>query len=80
MLFICLIFNPLAPRSVLHPTTVQSLDGFSAMVSWSPPTGDIRGLIDRYELKAYKRDHPGSPPVKATYSHEEFTGTYVNDN
>ncbi|CAG11041.1 unnamed protein product, partial [Tetraodon nigroviridis] len=62
------------PRSVPRPTTVQSLDGFSATVSWSPPTGDIRGLIDRYELKAYQRDHPGLPPVKATYSHEEFTG------
>lgn len=80
MLFICLKFTPLAPRSIPRPTMVQNLDGFRAMVSWSPPIGDIRGLIDRYELKAYNRDHPDLPPVKAFYSHEEFTGTYVNDH
>lgn len=73
---ICLIFLSLAPRSVPSPTVVQILDGFSATVSWSPPSGDIRGLIDRYELKAYNRDQPEVPPVKVTYSHGEFTGTF----
>nr|XP_040024120.1 usherin isoform X2 [Gasterosteus aculeatus aculeatus] len=55
------------PRSVPPPSTVQSLNGFSAMVSWGPPTGDLRGLIDRYELKAYNRDQPEEPPIKAIY-------------
>ncbi|XP_074481361.1 usherin [Sebastes fasciatus] len=55
------------PRSVPPPTTVQSVNGFSAKVSWVPPTGDIRGLIDRYELKAYNRDQPEVPPIKAMY-------------
>uniref|UniRef100_A0A3B5AVF4 Usherin-like n=1 Tax=Stegastes partitus TaxID=144197 RepID=A0A3B5AVF4_9TELE len=55
------------PSSVPPPTTVQSFDGFSAKVSWVPPAGDIRGLIDRYELKAYNRDHPEAPPITATY-------------
>ncbi|XP_030271338.1 usherin [Sparus aurata] len=63
------------PRSVPPPTSVQSLDGFSAKVSWLPPTGDIRGLIDRYELMAYNRDQPDVPPVKAVYlANGNFTG------
>lgn len=70
-----LIFICLAPRSIPSPTVVQILDGFSATVSWSTPSGDIRGLIDRYELKAYNRDQPEVPPVKFTYSNGEFTGT-----
>ncbi|XP_070762485.1 usherin [Enoplosus armatus] len=63
------------PRSVPPPTTVQSSNGFSAKVSWVPPTGDITGLIDRYELKAYNRDQPEVPPIKATYlANGNFTG------
>lgn len=63
------------PRSVPPPTTVHSLNGFSAKVSWEPPTGDIRGLIDRYELKAYNRDQPQVPPIKAMYlANGNFTG------
>ncbi|KAM3624776.1 uncharacterized protein V6R79_001428 [Siganus canaliculatus] len=61
--------------SVPSPTAVQSLNGFSAQVSWSPPTGDIRGLIDRYELKAYNRDQLEVPPVEAIYlANGNFTG------
>ncbi|KAM9366692.1 usherin [Symphorus nematophorus] len=63
------------PRSVPPPATVQSLNGFSAQVSWLPPTGNIRGLIDRYELKAYNRDQLEEPPVKAMYlANGNFTG------
>ncbi|XP_074522167.1 usherin [Halichoeres trimaculatus] len=63
------------PASVPPPAAVKSLNGFSAQVSWVPPTGDIRGLIDRYELKAYNRDQPGVPPIKATYlANGNFTG------
>ncbi|XP_069030560.1 usherin [Embiotoca jacksoni] len=66
------------PASVPPPTTVQSFNGFSAKVSWVPPTGDIRGLIDRYELKAYNRDHPEVPPIKATYlANGNFTGVLL---
>ncbi|AWP01780.1 putative usherin-like [Scophthalmus maximus] len=64
-----------APRLVPPPTTVQSLNGFSAKVSWVPPTGDIRGPIDRYELKAYSRDQSDAPPIKAVYlANGNFTG------
>ncbi|KAK2854220.1 hypothetical protein Q5P01_006881 [Channa striata] len=63
------------PTSVPPPTTVQSLNGFSAKVSWTPPTGDFMGLIDRYELKAYSREHPEEEAVKATYlANGNFTG------
>uniref|UniRef100_A0A3P8RYW1 Usherin n=1 Tax=Amphiprion percula TaxID=161767 RepID=A0A3P8RYW1_AMPPE len=63
------------PSSVPPPTTVQSFSGFSAKVSWVPPTGDIRGLIDRYELKAYNRDHLEASPITATYlANGNFTG------
>ncbi|TDH17235.1 hypothetical protein EPR50_G00006290 [Perca flavescens] len=63
------------PMSVPPPTTVQSLNGFNAKVSWVPPTGVIRGPIDRYELKAYNRDQPEVPPIKAIYlANGNFTG------
>uniref|UniRef100_A0A3Q3B8L8 Usher syndrome 2A (autosomal recessive, mild) n=1 Tax=Kryptolebias marmoratus TaxID=37003 RepID=A0A3Q3B8L8_KRYMA len=64
-----------APASVPPPVSVQSINGFSIKVSWVPPTGEIRGLIDRYELKAYNRDNPDTPPIKATYlANGNFTG------
>ncbi|XP_044201958.1 usherin [Thunnus albacares] len=63
------------PVFVPPPISVQSLDGFSAKVSWSPPTGDIRGLIDRYELRAYNRDQAEAPAIKAIYlANGNFTG------
>ncbi|XP_051795531.1 usherin [Acanthochromis polyacanthus] len=66
------------PSSVPPPTTVKSFSGFSAKVSWVPPTGDIRGLIDRYELKAYNRDHPEAPPITTTYlANGNFTGVLL---
>ncbi|XP_060897032.1 usherin [Labrus mixtus] len=63
------------PGFVPPPSTVKSLNGFSAQVSWLPPTGDTRGLIDRYELKAYNRDQPEVQPITATYlANGNFTG------
>ncbi|XP_071778073.2 usherin [Centroberyx gerrardi] len=63
------------PRYVPPPSTVQSESGFSAKVSWAPPTGDVRGVIDRYELRAYDRDRPDATPVKAIYpANGNFTG------
>lgn len=72
------LFSPLlhaAPTSVPPPTSLQSVDGFSVQVSWSPPTADFRGLIDSYELRAYAGDRPGSPPVTAVYlANGNFSG------
>ncbi|XP_028328840.1 usherin isoform X1 [Gouania willdenowi] len=66
------------PSFVPPPTRVQSLNGFSAEVTWLPPTGDIRGLIDRYELRAYPKDLPELPPIKATYlANGNYTGVLL---
>ncbi|KAM3876945.1 usherin [Diretmus argenteus] len=63
------------PRDIPPPTTVQSGNGFSATVSWTPPIGDVRGVIDSYELRAYNRDQPDAIPVKAKYlANGNFTG------
>lgn len=57
------------------PSAVRSLSGFSAEVSWAPPAGDTRGLVDRYELKAYDRDRPEAAPVRASFlANGNFTG------
>nr|XP_054587843.1 usherin [Nothobranchius furzeri] len=56
-----------APEAVPPPTAIQSIDGFSVEVNWGPPTGEIKGLIDRYELRAYNRDSPDVPPIKTIY-------------
>ncbi|CAL8379075.1 unnamed protein product [Arctogadus glacialis] len=51
------------PKHIQPPSAVQIKNGFSALVRWAPPTGDVRGLIDRYELRAYQRDRPDEAPV-----------------
>nr|XP_061796460.1 usherin-like [Nerophis lumbriciformis] len=63
------------PSTIPPPSAVQILNGFSVKVSWAPPTGDVRGVIDRYVLKAYLREQPEMPPVKAVYlANGNFTG------
>ncbi|XP_077569166.1 usherin [Stigmatopora nigra] len=63
------------PSSIPAPSSVQILNGFSAKVNWAPPSADVRGVIDRYVLKAYLREQPEMPPVKAVYlANEDFTG------
>ncbi|KAM4602923.1 usherin [Polymixia lowei] len=63
------------PSYVPPPTSVLSGSGFSAKVSWAPPTSDVRGVIDRYELRAYNRDRPDAEPVKAIYlANGNYTG------
>ena len=54
---------PLVPKHIQPPSAVQIKNGFSALVRWAPPTGDVRGLIDRYELRAYQRGRPDEAPV-----------------
>ncbi|XP_030233283.1 usherin [Gadus morhua] len=51
------------PKHIQPPSAVQIKNGFSALVRWAPPTGDVRGLIDRYELRAYQRGRPDEAPV-----------------
>ncbi|XP_061670381.1 usherin isoform X4 [Syngnathoides biaculeatus] len=63
------------PSYIPPPSIVQILNGYSTKVSWAPPTGDVRGVIDRYELRAYKREQPELPPLKVMYpANGNFTG------
>ncbi|XP_037397596.1 usherin [Pygocentrus nattereri] len=63
------------PQSVLPPSRVASINGSSVEVSWAEPPG-VRGVIERYVVKAYSRDRPSSPPIGATFPNtQRLTGT-----
>ncbi|KAK3537246.1 hypothetical protein QTP70_004660 [Hemibagrus guttatus] len=63
-----------APQSVLPPSRVASVNGSSAEVSWEEPP-EVRGVIERYVVKAYSRDSPLSPPISATFNAQWLMGT-----
>uniref|UniRef100_A0A4W4GYM7 Usher syndrome 2A (autosomal recessive, mild) n=1 Tax=Electrophorus electricus TaxID=8005 RepID=A0A4W4GYM7_ELEEL len=54
------------PQSVLPPSRVASVNGSSAEVRWEEPVG-VRGVIERYVVKAHSRDRPSSPPISAAF-------------
>ncbi|KAK1793453.1 hypothetical protein P4O66_011830 [Electrophorus voltai] len=54
------------PQSVLPPSRVASVNGSSAEVRWEEPVG-VRGVIERYVVKAHSRDSPSSPPISAAF-------------
>ncbi|KAK7153113.1 hypothetical protein R3I93_011118 [Phoxinus phoxinus] len=63
------------PQSVLPPSRVESVNGSSVEVSWEEPA-EVRGVIEKYVLKAYSRDRPFSSPISATFPHSQhLTGT-----
>ncbi|XP_016124971.1 usherin [Sinocyclocheilus grahami] len=63
------------PQSVLPPSRVGSVNGSSVEVSWEEPA-EVRGVIEKYVLKAYSQDHTSSPPISATFPHSQhLTGT-----
>nr|XP_009291422.1 usherin [Danio rerio] len=63
------------PQSVLPPSRVGSVNGSSVEVSWEEPA-EVRGVIEKYVLKAYSRDRPSSSPISATFPHSQhLTGT-----
>ncbi|MGH0120773.1 UNVERIFIED_CONTAM: hypothetical protein FKN15_027139 [Acipenser sinensis] len=59
------------PQSVPTPSRVHSVNGYSVEVSWDEPAG-VRGVIEKYVLKAYNEDSPSMPPITA-----EFTSTHT---
>ncbi|KPP71102.1 usherin-like, partial [Scleropages formosus] len=64
-----------APQSVLIPTRVVCVNGYSAEVSWDEPVG-VRGVIEKYIVKAYNRDDPSVAPISAVFLHaEQVTGS-----
>ncbi|KAJ7988957.1 hypothetical protein DPEC_G00314570 [Dallia pectoralis] len=67
-------FRETVPEVVAPPSSVQSGSGYSVLVRWDPPL-QVRGVIERYELRAYNLDHPESSPVTASYlSTRNLTG------
>ncbi|XP_072555094.1 usherin isoform X5 [Paramormyrops kingsleyae] len=59
-----------APQSMLPPSRVVCVNGYSAEVSWDEPT-EVRGVIEKYIVKAYNRDDPMAAPVSAAFPHAE---------
>ncbi len=70
----CLSLSPIisctVPQSVLPPSRVGSVNGSSVEVSWEEPA-EVRGVIEKYVLKAYSRDRPSSPPISTTFPHSQ---------
>uniref|UniRef100_A0AAY4ADY9 Usher syndrome type IIa protein homolog n=1 Tax=Denticeps clupeoides TaxID=299321 RepID=A0AAY4ADY9_9TELE len=64
----------MVPQSVLTPSRVVCVNGYSAEVSWDEPA-EVRGVIEKYIVKAYNRDDPSSSPISATFLHvDHLTG------
>ncbi|KAF7464841.1 hypothetical protein GHT09_005645 [Marmota monax] len=51
-----------APQSVPTPSRVHSINGYSIEVTWDEPVV-VRGVIEKYILKAYSEDDPYGPPM-----------------
>ncbi|XP_052001042.1 usherin [Xyrauchen texanus] len=58
------------PQSVLPPSRVGIVNGSSMEVSWEEPA-EVRGVIEKYVLKAYSRDRPSLAPINATFPHSQ---------
>lgn len=65
-----LIISCTVPQSVLPPSRVESVNGSSVEVSWEEPA-EVRGVIEKYVLKAYSRERPSSSPVSAAFPHSQ---------
>lgn len=64
------IISCTVPQSVLPPSRVGIVNGSSVEVSWEEPA-EVRGVIEKYVLKAYSRDRPSSPPISTTFPHSQ---------
>ncbi|XP_030630773.1 LOW QUALITY PROTEIN: usherin [Chanos chanos] len=62
------------PQSVLAPSRAVSVNGWSVEVGWEEAVG-VRGVIEKYIVRAYDRDNPSSSPISATFTHtQHLTG------
>ncbi|XP_074120778.1 usherin [Sminthopsis crassicaudata] len=61
-----------APQSVPTPSRAHSLNGYSIEVTWDKPVG-VRGIIEKYIVKAYDKNTPHLPHVAA--ASVEFVNT-----
>lgn len=63
-----------APQSVPTPSRVRSINGYSMEVTWDEPVV-VRGVIEKYVLRAYSEDAPHSPRMPSVSSELVNTST-----
>ncbi|XP_058895005.1 usherin [Kogia breviceps] len=65
-----------APQSVPTPSRVRSISGSSIEVTWGGPAV-VRGVIEKYILRAYSEDAPGRPRLPFASSELVDTSTFT---
>ncbi|XP_040491950.1 usherin [Ursus maritimus] len=63
-----------APQHVPTPSRVRSINGYSIEVTWDEPVV-VRGVIEKYVLRAYREDDPRSPRMPSASSELVNTST-----
>ncbi|KAI5940642.1 Usherin [Manis javanica] len=65
-----------APQSVPTPSRVHSINGYSLEVTWDEPVV-VRGVIEKYILRAYSEDDPGAPRMPSASSELANVNTFT---
>ncbi|KAM9109657.1 usherin isoform 1-T1 [Megaptera novaeangliae] len=65
-----------APQSVPTPSRVRSINGYSIEVTWDELVV-VRGVIEKYILRAYSEDAPGPPRLPSASSELVDTSTFT---
>uniref|UniRef100_A0A8C9BFN6 Usherin n=1 Tax=Phocoena sinus TaxID=42100 RepID=A0A8C9BFN6_PHOSS len=65
-----------APQSVPTPSRVRSINGYSIEVTWDEPVV-VRGVIEKYILRAYSEDATGPPRLPSASSELVDTSTFT---
>ncbi|XP_038667644.1 usherin isoform X2 [Scyliorhinus canicula] len=55
------------PQNVPTPSRIRSINGYRVEVSWDEPA-EVRGVIEKYILKAYNEDSPSTPLIRANFT------------
>uniref|UniRef100_UPI00398F6349 usherin isoform X1 n=1 Tax=Pristiophorus japonicus TaxID=55135 RepID=UPI00398F6349 len=55
------------PQSVPTPSRIHSINGYRVEVSWDEPA-EVRGVIEKYILKAYNEDSPSTSSIRANFT------------
>ncbi|XP_078412490.1 usherin [Cetorhinus maximus] len=59
--------NEAVPQNVPTPSRIRSINGYRVEVSWDEPA-EVRGVIEKYILKAYNEDSPSTPLIRANFT------------
>lgn len=58
------------------PSRVHSINGYSLEVTWDEPVV-VRGVIEKYILRAYSEDDPGAPRMPSASSELANVNTFT---